>query len=114
MDKEDILRRVYAELKSLRQNYSATNQHNTVDWPRIKLYNEQLDKLGAVGYNIDDFRIPQDLLQNEWTEANYLTHEQVDTGRPKLREGYFLTKLDSLLTYFSLAESKAKIGFRTN
>jgi hypothetical protein len=114
MDKEDVLRRVYGELKSLRQSYGAVNPHNTVDKPRVELYEKQLDKLEAVGYNINDFRIPPDLLQNEWVEANYDTHAQVDTGLLKLQEGYFLTKLDSVLTYFALTENKAKIGFWTN
>jgi hypothetical protein len=112
MDKEDLIKRVYSQLVSLRQNLQDTHPNNVVEWDEVNLYIGLLDKLESAGFDVEDFKIPSQVLSDEVVETNYLTHETAKSGRSNVRFGLFKTKLDALLTYFQLGEKKTKIGFR--
>ncbi len=102
MDNADRLARAYAQLTAIKGNVGPK------DWwigsAMIDEYNGALDHLDAIGFDLDDFRLPNVRLEISET-----------TGRPTIDTNIFLTKLDSLLTYFQLlqqTEQKGPIGFR--
>jgi hypothetical protein len=111
-DKEDTLRRTYSQLISLRNNLPSDHPDNKMEWDNVNLYNELIQKLETIGFNVNDFKIPESMLTNERVESNYVTHETVESGRSNVRHGFLKTKLDSILTYFQLGTQKTRFGFR--
>lgn len=99
---QDLLQRLYAQLRALRDNLPNKHPNYPMEWPQVKLYIELLDKLAGIGVDVSDFRIPPSMLTNEVVETNYLTHETAETGRSTVSESYLKTKLDAILTYFEL------------
>ncbi len=113
-DQQDVLKRAYASLLSLKGNLPNEHPNNTVDIDTAEIYGKQLDALSSIGIDVEEFRIPHSMLGSETTEINYMTHETAATGNTNLKLGYLKTKLDSLLTYFELNTSsgdKPTIGF---
>lgn len=111
-NEDDVVKRAYVQLASLRKNLHDDHPNNIMEWDDVNLYIELLQKLESAGFNVEDFKIPQAMLTNERVEVNYATHETEETGRSNVRHGFFVTKIDSLLAYFSLGQQKVKFGFR--
>ncbi len=115
-NQNDKLLRVYSRLRGLRHNLPDGHPDYTMNWPQVRDYMQILEELESIGIDISDFKIPDELLSNQTTMSNYLTREMVDTGRPKVTEGYIKSKIDALLSYFELTTApapKSQIGFRS-
>src|ERR1039458_5220132 len=104
-DQQDVMKRAYANLLSLKKNLPDEHPNNTVNMDTVDVYIKQLDSLSSIGLDVEEFRIPQSMLGAEMTSINYMTDEQAATGNINLKLGYLKTKLDGLLTYFDLNTS---------
>jgi len=106
MSNDDEIKRVYVQLASLRENLPDEHPDVTVKWEEINLYNVLLDRLEQLGFEIEEYRLPESMLGNETTLSNYLTGEHTETGNSRVRLGVLKTKLDALLMYFSVSNKK--------
>lgn len=110
-DNADKAKRVYVNLVSLRKNLPKDHPNNKMEWDEVNSYNGLLADLQSLGFNTSDFEIPKDMLIPERAMTNYVSRETEETGRSNVRHGFFVTKLDALLSYFELDDKKVKFGF---
>jgi hypothetical protein len=103
-DASDKVKRAFVRLKTIRDNIPMDLD---VYEPLVHEYSEALRDLSDVGYDIEEFEIPQ-----QWFDRRVVARSTVKTVYAKHRSvnrALFLTKLDAVLGYFSLA--REQIGF---
>jgi hypothetical protein len=114
-DNTDKLARAYSLLFALRQNLP-TELYN-IDEDYVDQYHEALDHLSQLGYDVEEFKIPEQWVKTEtWQVPD---GEGYETRHSKTRQvdlAKFQVKLDSVLKYFSLttlapSENQRPIGF---
>ncbi len=86
----DLIRRAYANLKSVRDNLPSGYVH---DAGFFRMYDQALDQLQQSGNDVAEWRMPATAIGN------------VDGNE-------FRAKVDAVLTYFTVREKDVKIGFR--
>ncbi len=57
-DSQDVLKRAYSNLLSLKTNLPQTHPDNRLEADIVNLYSRQLDKLASIGFDINEFRLP--------------------------------------------------------
>jgi len=109
----DKLMRAYARLTSLHQLLTNNLRGGFIGEQYVSEYHSALDQLGHAGYDVSDFRIPMSSLKLRSTGGNYLTGETYYAEEKEVEHGQFLMRLQSVLSYFSLATEspQRKIGF---
>jgi hypothetical protein len=108
---QDSFKRIYVQLMSLRNNMGDKHPNERMEWDEVNIYNNCVGRLENLGFNLEDFKIPANMLTNQMVQGNYLTGEMVDTGNSDVRSGFFKTQLDSLLMYFEISGDDTQIGF---
>ncbi|MGA2990418.1 MAG: hypothetical protein ABSD88_08070 [Candidatus Korobacteraceae bacterium] len=86
---EDLIRRAFVNLKSLRENLGSGYVHEE---SFFQMFNKALDKLQQAGEDVSEWRMPHNAVGN------------IDAGE-------FRAKIDALLMYFKVRQTKAQIGF---
>jgi len=87
---DDSIRRAYANLKAIRDNLGSGFVHEEGFY---RQYDRALDELQQAGVDVREWRMPGNAVGN--TDA----HE-------------FRSTIDAILIYFTVQETKARIGFR--
>lgn len=85
----DLIRRAFANLKSVRDNLPSGYVH---DAGFFKMYDQALDQLQRAGHDVAEWRMPATAIGN------------VDGNE-------FRAKVDAVLTYFTVREKDVQIGF---
>ncbi len=114
-DNTDKLARAYSELAALKQNLP--RDHYNIEEDYVELYHEALEHLSQLGYDVEEFKIPDQWMKTETWQAT--VGEGYETRHSKTRQvelAKFLVKLDSVLKYFSLtslasSKNQRAIGF---
>jgi hypothetical protein len=106
---QDKLRRAFARLNSIRKNLPDTSE---IDEQLAKEYAAALLHLEELGFDVEEFKIPQDWMYHPWTSHNSITGHTTYAKRLVLKRDLFVTKLDAVLEYFTTTTSRATIGFR--
>ena len=103
----DVLRRVLVQIATQRQNlYPGGSRQDNAD-----RYHEQLDRLAALGFDVDEFRLDpeRDMF---YRSAGSNPHEgQKYQNTRSVRLGVLEAKMEAILSYFDLDTGKAPIGF---
>ncbi len=114
---QDRLARALSKIRSLRTTLTDTTLANKYEVSEnyVKEYDEALEHLSALGYDIDEFAVPKNMLKRSASSANMMS------GKVKYRSGlwvertFLLMKLDSALGYFDFMRgddiAEGKIGF---
>jgi hypothetical protein len=106
MDSRDKIARAYSRLAALRKNTSDKSFY--VDEDHVRQYHEALQHLTDLGFDIEEFRIPDEWLKHRAVSSvpargggrhvRYAKEREAETRK-------FLSKLDAVLEYFSLTTS---------
>jgi hypothetical protein len=112
MDTQEVFKRAYSTLLSLKTNLpTAYHSHEKY----VSQYHEIIEKLSALGFDLTEFRIPEEQMERAVTGSNYVTGEVDYADYREVERTFFLLKLDALLNYFSLSggdgEKGTRIGF---
>lgn len=107
----DKLARAYARLRALRDNLPT---HYRVKEPYVREYHEALNHLEGLGFDVEEFRVPKDMLARVPIPTNIMTGETKYGEDLKVERTFLLSKLDAVLAYFELVTRKVptNIGFR--
>lgn len=106
-DPQDVLRRVFAQLKVL-----SNNPPQMPDEDDVARYHELLDQLVAIGYRVEDFRFNLERdLHWSWTSHSSRTGRRAYAEKREVRPDLFTNKVDALLSYFELAGRVTPITF---
>jgi hypothetical protein len=100
---DDQLKRVLIALQAIYDNAP-----DRIDQEYVSQYHEQLDRLTAAGYEVNEWRIPAGWLKPRVQRRNYITGAEIYT-EPLLDQYKFFTKLQAVLGFFTI-EGK-KVGF---
>jgi hypothetical protein len=106
-ESQDALRRVVAGLNALRNSIPATKSRLEKEY--VDEYHGILDALLAVGYNVDDLRVPSGWLKSITFVNNYLRGTTTTTG-PMVDANLFIAKVEAALGYFELDQATTPIG----
>jgi hypothetical protein len=112
-DPSHALRLALAQLQALQQTLtsdSATSRY--VDKKYVDEFHSALDSLAALGFDIDQMRVPASEVARRASLANYMTGEQ-RYSEPSVERSYLLLKTSTVLGYFALATSEPprRVGF---
>jgi hypothetical protein len=99
MAHEDKLARSLARLTGLKQNLA---QHQRIEEVFVDEYHAILDELKNLGFDLDEFRIPIELLTHRVTSRNVVSGRKTYSQTRSIGADYFSSKLDGLLMYFQL------------
>ncbi len=97
---QDKLTRALARLTGLKQNLA---QHRGVEEVFVDEYHAILDELNSLGFDLDEFRIPTELLTHRVTSWNVLSGRKAYSQTRSVGGDYFSAKLDALIMYFQTA-----------
>jgi hypothetical protein len=102
----DLLRRVLVQIAAQRRNlHEGGSRQEHAD-----RYHEQLDRLDAAGYDVQEFRLDPDrdlFFRSTGRNRQGPTYEKTRS----VRLGVLEAKMDAILSYFELDSEKAPIGF---
>lgn len=104
MADDATLKRVLAALDSIRSNVP-----HQLDKKDIDQYHGELDRLADLGYEVQEWRIPDAWFEKSLRSQSYINPNLKKYSDPYVQQYRFLTKLDALLNSFSI-EGK-KVGF---
>lgn len=108
---QDVLVRVYATIKSLRDIVAAETIYFTKGMYADQ-YNTALDRLIAGGFDVQEFKVPAADIKPHREQTNYVTMAFRMT-EPRVDRGLFLSKMNAVLTYFDItAEGNSRLQFR--
>ena len=107
----DKLSRAYVRLNSIRKNLPDDLYIGEL---LVREYSAALQHLEGLGFDVEEFSIPEDWLKRQ------VRSKQPFGGGPVVKYAdertvlrtLFVTKLDAVLEYFTVSETKAPIGFR--
>lgn len=109
---QDKIIRIYSRLSALRQNLP--NNYN-IHEKYLKEYHEIIDLLEKeISNSLNEFKIPIIEVKPQITGGDYSTGETYYSEDNYCEKSLFLSKLDAILSYFSIAylsEEKRTIGF---
>ncbi|MBA7663471.1 hypothetical protein ES703_71516 [subsurface metagenome] len=116
-NKQDILIRAYAMLQSLRKNID--QMVGSTEEKYVSELHTVLDKLGSIGIDVSEFRIPNSEIAPRVTVIRTLTFDDspkggADYSKEKyVDKSFILMKLDAILDYLKIntSEKPRKIGF---
>jgi len=100
MTDQDLLARVYATVKALRDVVAAETAPITQGLYASQ-YNAALDRLIADGFDVVEFMVPSSAIAPRRQQTNYVTMEYRMT-EPRVDRGLVLAKMNALLTYFDV------------
>ncbi|MCX6832866.1 MAG: hypothetical protein NT028_12190 [candidate division Zixibacteria bacterium] len=105
----DRLMQAYARLKAFRDHV----EQLAISELYVKEYHAILDEIAELGYEIDKFRIPVEMLTRKLSSSNYLTGAEQYSKELYVEKAFFMMKLDGLLYCFrpSTQEPPTSIGF---
>lgn len=106
---DDKIKRAFARLSSIRKNLPDSFE---IDEPLAKEYAAALSHLEVLGFDVEEFKIPEDWMYRPWVNHNPMTGQTTYAKRRVLKRALFVTKLDAVLGYFTTTDSKETIGFR--
>jgi hypothetical protein len=109
----DRVQRSYARLTALRPQIAQESRNSYyVDERLIQEYHAALQPLREIGFDIDEFLVPESDIRHQVSSSNYLTNEKHYTqGRSTV--GTLVTaKIDAAITYFEMTLSDVDIGRR--
>ena len=112
MSNGDQILRAYATISSLRTN--VPNDYE-VEETWVREFNRAVQQIqGALGVELQEFRVPQDALYRSMATSNYLTGEVSYRDGLWCRREVLMHKIDSVLTYFTGLRhgEERQIGFR--
>lgn len=109
---QDELARAYAMLSSLRKNIGEMTAYNVPE-TYVSEFHSVLDRLGNIGIDVSEFRIPDSEVAPEITSWNTLNGEATYSDEKYVERSFILTKLDAVLSYFEIitSEKPKKMGF---
>lgn len=118
----DRLMRAYSHIKSFRDNLP---EGYRVSETYVKEYHERLETLKEMGFEIDEFKIPDDKVAHQvYKSKPFLFASQIRRGAPRetveyskersVERALFMIKLQAVLNYLGLylQEPERQIGFR--
>lgn len=107
---QDALKRAFAVLSSLKENLP--NKHEIPE-KYVLEYHRIVKDLAAQGYSLEEFKIPESEITRRLRSYNGMTDESTYSKEKYVERPFLMTKLDALLSYFSLVvdDSKPPIGF---
>ena len=113
---DDRVQRAFARLSALQQTVSDLKPLHGISEIYVQEYHDALGHLEAIGFDTQEFLIPDSWLRQQVIAAAIFDGGESRTEYTKERyvqEGLFLLKLRSVLAYFQLAMEKPKqqIGF---
>jgi hypothetical protein len=105
----DRMRRAVARLHGLRPQVAEEARRSLyVDERLIREYHGALDLLSAIGYDVTEFRVPDDEIQRQVSSSNYLTGAKTYTETRSATGTLALAKVDAALEYFRLSLKNAE------
>jgi hypothetical protein len=112
-DKQDIFIRAYVRLSSLRNNIDQITTGVLETF--VNEFHAVLDKLGGLGIDVSEFRIPDSMVKPK-IKASWSTYGETHhtySNEKYVDKIFILTKLDAILGYFEIitSEKPRKIGF---
>ncbi len=115
---QDTLVRAFAKLSSLRNNIGEMTTEIVPD-TYVHEFHAVLDKLGGIGMDVSEFRIPDLEITPRVTVIRSLTFPNEPKGGADYSEekyvdkSFILTRLDAILGYFEIisSEKPRHIGF---
>jgi len=116
---QDRLQRAYARLVALRKTLGAdTGFDPQFDEKYVREYHGALEHLEAVGFDVEEFKVPASEVDHRVTGGNYVSGKTRYSEEKFVDRGILLTKLDAVLTYFEFKtvrpeEPKREIGFHS-
>lgn len=96
MADEERIKKAYIRLYGLKEGL-VRPKTEYLDKAQALDFNRAIDHLVAEGFDVDEFRIQEDEI------------EEMQWSGPSVRWDTFITRLNAVLAYFTVAE--AKIGF---
>lgn len=108
---QDVLVRVYATIKSLRDIVAAETIFFTQGMYADQ-YNTALDRLITNGFDVQEFKVPPSSIAPHREQTNYITMAFRVT-EPRVDRGLLLSRMNAVLTYFDItAEGGSHLQFR--
>ncbi len=109
-EEQDHLARALARLTALRAHIP--EKHYSLDQHYVDEFEAGLGHLVALGYDIEEFRIPAAWMHGT-TIVNNFAGGSIHRTPPAIDTHLLLTRLDAVLSFFDLRSPKAReIGFR--
>ena len=107
--REELLK-IYAQLRAMNDNLPQkvySKEHFVGD------QHTALNRLEKLGFQVGEFRIPEEQLLRRLTSSNYLTGEETYSEKRSVEREFMSYKLQALLGYFTLTtdDRKSTIGF---
>ena len=100
MPNRDLLIRVYATIKALRDTV-ASETSPIAPGLCADDFNAALERLVTEGADVAEFKVPSELMAPHRTLTNYITKEYRLTER-RVDRGILLAKMNAVLMYFNL------------
>ena len=98
MPDQDRIKKAYIRLYGLKQGLTPP-KGGYIDKAQALDFNRAIDHLVAEGFDVDEFRIQDDEI------------EAMAFSGPAVRWDTFISRLNAVLAYFTVEETRAKIGF---
>ncbi len=113
MVRQDVLRRAYATLLSLKKNLP---DHVYIHEKYVHEFHRILRSLEEQDFSLEEFRIPAAEVRKRLASINAMTGEETYSDDNSVERPIFMTKLDALLGYFSIVvdDRKPTIGFKSS
>ena len=109
-DKQDKLTRAFARMRSLKTALTNITQAN-VSEDYVREYREALEHLSDLGFDVEEFAVPQQMLKRMWESSSMST-----TNGLWVERTFLMMKLEGVLGYFEFKLGddigKGEIGFR--
>ena len=98
---QDRVVRAYARLTGLQKRIDENEAMGAVYMPFVQEFHEGLDHLRSAGFDVEEFRVKRDQLKEAGPGEMYVPRAMI------------LAKLDAVLTYFNIVNSKPnpQLGF---
>ena len=110
MTDSDLLARVYATVKALRDVVAAETVKFT-QGQYADQYNAALDRLIADGFDVTEFKVPGSAIAAHRVQTNYVTGD-FRMSEPLVDRGLLLAKVNAILTYFDVVRGADDVTFR--
>ncbi len=108
---QDILKRAYAVLVALKENLPPKSFH--IHEKYVQEYHAAIGDLEKQRLDLKQFKIPESEIERRLASYNGMSGESTYSDDRYVERAFLMTKLDALLSYFSLSmdERKPRIGF---
>lgn len=110
-NEQSELKKAYVTLMALKKNLP---DNRDLEEKYANMFNSEVDRLIGLGFEVEDFKVPEQEIKPIFTHGNYMTGEKHYSSGKYVEKQILLVKLDAILVYFSIAEPTTKMGFEAN